>query len=342
MMNSHYRRPLSAAFSSLAFLLVCVVLAACKSNINSMKGVSVVESDKETGLTVFRTDDSLYGVADAGGDVVIEAEYGEITLYGSFVKAKLSDRTFKEETDRMIEESGAREDWKPGDDVKELKHEYLVAGYDNVYYRLFTADGTMIKDYSRGGTAFWTSLMGDSIIWKSNLNVDKDRDCLQLINADGETTDIKDFNVTPSAWGYTTEDGTSHTFGANGREMEMWGRKVGEEPGFIITKGTASDPDAMALNVFTTGGEYCYFEGYDPIAYLYDDEGKGLFIKALEGEEVKGESRAWRTRPQKFFYVTPEGKVTDIPEGYTVRNPYGNDLDLYNPEGQLMGYGWRP
>lgn len=315
-------------------------MISCSSNIKNMDGITVENSDKESGLTVFKTKDDLHGVADADGNIVLDAEYGSISLYGPFIVAQLSDKKFDEELQMAAKKAGVDEkhmkNWKPSDDVKEIKHEFIVPGYNNIYYRLFASNGKMLKDYSRGGTAYRNELMGDTVIWKSTQNVDSNRDCQQLVTLNGETIDIENFNITPKTWGYTTKDGRMYQ-NMNGVMTELWGKKVGEYKEFIITKGYASNPHSKTLNIFCGNGKFCTPKGYDVIKWTEDPDGNGIFVKAIEGNESRGEKRGFYARPQKHFYITEDGTVQDIPEGYYEKNPYGNTVDLYSPDGRMVG-----
>lgn len=318
-------------------MLACVALtlASCSKSLKDYENATIVDTDSISGAVVFKTTEDLVGVADKDGKIILKPEFGSVMISSPFIEANLSDEKFNEENKKMVEKAGYKEgreytreeQEKILERLSEQKHPYLVSGYGNNYSRLYNIDGKMLKDYTLQGDLLHLPGLGDSAIWKGGVPKE-----IELINRNGETTALEDYSFNP--FGYRTKDGFTFVK-HNGKWEEVWGVPAGRYNDFVVVKGTNSDPKQKTFSFFGPDG-YVYLEGWDIVAWKEDKERGGIFIKIKEGEINRGEKRPYRSRPTSYKYISKEGKVQDLPAGYTVR-PVSydkNDADLYGPDGR--------
>lgn len=322
---------------------ISLALGSCSKSMNDYENVTIEHTDSISGAVVFKTSEGLEGVADKDGEIILKPKFGSITIDYPFIEAKLSEKEFNDENKKMAEKAGykegreyTREEMKKiVENLAEQKHPYLRAGYGNSYSRLYNFEGKMLKDYQLQGTMLHLQMMGDTVVWTGGVPEEK-----ELINRAGVTTPLKDYYFSGSNFGYRTKDGFTFVK-YDGRWEELFGKLVGGVNGFIVLKGTNSDPNAQSFSFKGPNG-FVYVNGWDIVAWKEDKINGGIFVKIKEGEVVRGEKRHFRSRPTDFRYISKEGTAQKLPPGYTVRQiSYDkNDADLYGPDGRRISTLW--
>ena len=326
--------------NSILFCLLLLLITGCRQNINNMNNLTIFERDSTSNLTIFETEEGLRGVADAHGDVIIKPEYNHILLCGPFITVKIPDKEFQKEIEKLAKKAGIDDDFKPGDEIKEVKHEFIVPGYGNSYYRLYNSSGKKLTDYPFRSAGLWTPIMGDSIVWKNDyIHIDPSERGIFIISTKGKKTKIKDYWIGKKYWGYLDSENLLHEKMAGGVWHDLWGIPIMTVRDLLITKGCVSDLKDRTVTVFNKNGKMSYIDGYDIVGWGVDRDKDGVFVKCLEGEEMRGEKRSDSERPKKFFYITQDGKVNEIPAGYYTKDEYdynGIDTYLHAPSGRII------
>lgn len=211
------------SFLLASLMLMLVTVVSCSKKMQDYDGFAVVQSIPDKNLTIFSTSEGLKGLAASDGKVIIKPEYGSIRVDGKFVTAQLSEAEFNKAVKKMAEDAGIDRNTNIVDGIKRMenaKHEFIVPGYGNGYLRLFNISGKMLKDYAFQAKALWIDAMGDSIVWRTERNVDPNRNAYQLLDVDGNATDIEGFKPLVDAYTYTV-DGVKY-FKKAGCEPEIY------------------------------------------------------------------------------------------------------------------------
>lgn len=326
--------------------LVSLAAVSCTKHFEDYKDAVVTETDEASGMFVFRTADGLYGAANADGEVVVEPEYQGIILKPPFIAAHLSDKEFEDECEKLAKKAGADKEPEDADEAREImenlqniKHDYIIPGYANSYYRVFNSKGKMLKDYALHAAVYHVPEMGDSAFYTINNYREK---TTELLTADGESTTIEEcFFTAKGIFGY--RDAETLHMKMNGRWISLWGKPVGAHNGMLVLKGSNSDPDDATFEVVDANGELIYVGKYDIVSWIEDDSNGGIFIKVLEGQKMKGEKRSFTMRPMSIFFIDKDGKLNEnLPDGYSTRKSgYDNNVYLINPQGrEVYDYFW--
>lgn len=322
----------------LSLIAVVVIVSCGKGNINKMSGITVIEKPNEAGLIVFMDRNGLVGVADSNGDVILDPDFGEVSIHGNFIVAHLSEAKYEEELKKIAEKSGINENTRPGDDIKPVSHEFIRIGYNNLYYRLYNSKGKMLKDYCLNPFYGINKTMRDSLIWKSNNNADPKRNVKQIVDVNGNTTDIDDYCFGGGCLFYIEDDNTYVRY-PDGKINKISGWQPKVHNNLILTRGIASDLKLNCLTIYKPDGNSVYIEGWTPCGWMNVPDGDGIFVLAMEGGLY--DERSAYVRPRTVFYVTEEGNVADLPIGYYLKkDPYYPKYNLYNSLGHEI-YGWK-
>ncbi|WP_300300774.1 hypothetical protein [uncultured Muribaculum sp.] len=325
-------------FSIVSLAAMLFVMMSCGKKMQDYDGYAVVESDPVTNLAVFSTGEGLQGLAQSDGEVIIKPEYQEIHLYGNFVTARLSNAEFDKAVKKMAEDAGINKDTGMREGMKRMenaRHEFIVPGYQNGYIRLFNTSGKMLKDYAFQAKALWIDAMGDSIVWKTERNVDSARDAYQLLDINGNATDIEDFRPLADSYSYTA-GGTMYFKNKGSRPVTLYGSKVNTANGVFITHDRGSY--LAYLNIFTGDGKPLSFGDWTPVGWKEGPDGNGIFVLLAEGDpEMK---RPYAGRIKKVVHVTSTGVSPALPAGYSVSNPGEVFVNLNGPDGRMAVYRW--
>ena len=322
----------------LSLVAMLLIVVSCDKKMQDYDGYTVVKSNPGSNLTVFATGEGLQGLATSEGDVIIKPEYEEIHVDGNFVTARLSKAEFDKAVKKMAKDAGINENTNMLDGMKKMEkasHEFIVPGYGNSYKRLFNTSGKMLKDYAFQPSALWIEAMGDSIVWRTNGNADSGRDAFQLLDVNGNATDIEDFKPMKDSYSYTV-DGTMYFKSKGSEPMTLYGSGVQTSNGVFISHDRGEFLDY--LNVFTGDGKPLSFDGWTPVGWTEGPDGNGVFVLIIEGDpDMK---RHYSGRVKNVVHVTSTGVSDALPAGYWVSNPGTTDIYLKRPDGREAVYFW--
>ncbi|MGN1375679.1 MAG: hypothetical protein ACI4V5_03905, partial [Prevotella sp.] len=289
------------------------LFASCSKHFDDFKDASIIETDEKSGLFTFKTVDNLFGVANSDGEIIVDPEYKSIVLSPPFIFAHLSDEIYNKEIDEMAKKAGADKEPKDADEAREImenyakqEHEYIIPGYSNSYYCVFNSDGKRIKDFALGANLHHIPQMGDTAFYTIQNCREK---TIELINKDGKSTPIENYYFTDKkTFGYRDNEGNLQ-MNINGKWHLLWGAPVGSYNGMIILQGDRSDPKKQVFDIVDSNANLIYLDGWDIVRWIENDDTGGIFVKALEGEEIKGEKRSFWSRPMAIFYIDKNGKL---------------------------------
>lgn len=270
--------------------IVALLVTGCTKKMQDYDGVRVIDEYPESNLVTFEIKDYLTGVADNEGKIIIKPEYDEVEVQGKFITA-----TKCEETEAVESE----------DDFDEFDF-----GGNNV--RLYTVDGKMLKDFEENAYTIWDEAMGDTILWAATMHDDPSLDVMQLVSADGETTDIEEFNYGNGFYTYKL-NGTTYFKRPGEEPSTITGQRVTYTQCMYISHDYSGRVNR--LRIYTDNGAEVSFDDWLPIRYIrapgYDD----IFVKLVRGDITNATKYSGE---QKVVYVNQNGISNEWPKGYSL------------------------